>query len=294
MSTTFRLALLLLAAIAITATGCPRHQPPALQANLTEATHLRKAIGGDAVAATEAAALPDPTGWGTIRGRFRLSAPVSGTEFPIDKDTHVCGRTSPDLSVLLGPDNGLQNVLVYLNTKVPTTEEPWVHPDYAASETEEVIFDQKKCIFLSQVAVLRSSQKLRVLNSDPIGHNTSIREFAYNAIIPPGGVDTGASVKALSKPAQVTCSIHPWMLAYIIARPTPYFAVTDEAGNFEIKNVPSGIDLEFRVWQQRIDFVPGGVVNGSNVNWSKGRMKVKLEDGEELNLDVVLDAARFQ
>jgi hypothetical protein len=289
-------ALLTMLGLAAAVSGCARPQPPDLAANLQVATQLREAIGGDTAASesAETKEVAEPTGWATIKGRFRLTAPITPGEFAINKDTGVCGTTAKDLSVITGPENGLKNVLVYLSTKVPSLEEPWVHPSYADQAQATVEFDQKHCVFLHHVFAMRSTQTLKVLNSDPVGHNTSINDFAYNAIIPPGGNDDNAGVKELREPASVSCSIHPWMQAFIMATPTPYYAVTDDAGNFEIKNVPAGVDLEFRVWQEKVKYVAGGSVNGANANWPKGRMKVTLANDDELNLDVVLDAAKFQ
>jgi hypothetical protein len=84
------------------------------------------------------------------------------------------------------------------------------------------------------------------------------------------------------------------MSAFIMATPHPYLAVTDENGEFEIKNIPAGVDLEFRIWQEQVKYVSGGAVNGANENWVKGRKKVKLENDQELVLDVVLDAEKFK
>jgi hypothetical protein len=36
------------------------------------------------------------------------------------------------------------------------------------------------------------------------------------------------------------CNVHPEMSGYIIVSPTPYYAESDEAGNFKIANVPDG------------------------------------------------------
>jgi hypothetical protein len=290
------MTLLSMLGAALLASGCARPLPPDTAADLQVATQLREALGGDAAAADSGAAadVANPTGWATVKGRFRLTAPMVQGEFAINKDTGVCGTTAKDLSVITGPENGLKNVLIYLSSKVPSLEEPWVHSSYVETAEATLEFDQKKCIFLDHVFAMRSTQTLKVLNSDPVGHNTSINEFAYNAIIPPGGSDTSAGVKALSQPAPVACSIHPWMQSFIMATPTPYFAVTDEAGNFEIKNVPAGVDLEFRIWQEKVKYVGGGTVNGTNENWPKGRRKFKLANDEALDLDVVLDAAKFQ
>ena len=38
----------------------------------------------------------------------------------------------------------------------------------------------------------------------------------------------------------VRCNNHPWMNAFINVSPTPYFAVSDADGHFEIKGLPPG------------------------------------------------------
>ena len=52
-------------------------------------------------------------------------------------------------------------------------------------------------------------------------------------------------------PGQVICDIHPWMTAWWMVLDNPYFAVTDENGNFEIKNVPAGTQ-KVVVWQEAV------------------------------------------
>ncbi len=40
--------------------------------------------------------------------------------------------------------------------------------------------------------------------------------------------------------ASLLCNVHPEMSGYVVVAPTPYFAVTDKDGNFDIKDVPPG------------------------------------------------------
>jgi hypothetical protein len=275
--------------------GCARPHAPDYRTDAAAVDTLSQALGSAAAASGGSTkVVADPTGWATIKGRFRLSAPVTLTAIAVTKDQAVCGATAPNQAVDLGPDNSLRWVLVYLNTKLPSLEAPWVHPDYGATADDTVEFDQKKCIFLSHVFGMRSTQKLNVLNSDSVGHNTAIKAFGYDTIIPAGSSNSGATVKPLNEPAATACAIHPWMSAFIMATPHPYLAVTDENGEFEIKNIPAGIDLEFRIWQEQVKYVSGGTVNGANESWVKGRKKMKLENDQELVLDVVLDAEKFK
>jgi hypothetical protein len=40
--------------------------------------------------------------------------------------------------------------------------------------------------------------------------------------------------------ASLLCNVHPEMSGYVVVAPTPYFAVTDKDGSFDIKDVPPG------------------------------------------------------
>jgi hypothetical protein len=58
-------------------------------------------------------------------------------------------------------------------------------------------------------------------------------------------------------PGPVSCSIHPWMQAWWLVLDHPYFAVTDDNGNFEIKNAPAGTQRVV-VWQEAVGYVTPG------------------------------------
>src|SRR5262249_22317317 len=141
-------------------------------------------------------------------------------------------------------------------------------------------------------------QKMRILNSDPVGHNTKIdatgRAATINATIPAGEKALYEPKGESQEPFGVGCSIHPWMSARLIVRDSPYFAITKANGSFEIANVPAGVPLEFRVWQERSKFIQDVKVNGNSEKWSKGRLKVTLQPDEQKTLDVVVDAAAFK
>src|SRR5207244_874722 len=47
------------------------------------------------------------------------------------------------------------------------------------------------------------------------------------------------------------CNIHPWMRSYIAVFKHPFFAVTDKAGNFELKNLPPG-DYTIEAWHEKL------------------------------------------
>jgi hypothetical protein len=84
------------------------------------------------------------------------------------------------------------------------------------------------------------------------------------------------------------------MSARMIVRDNPYFAVTKPDGSFEIANVPAGVPLEFRVWQEKGKFLQDVKVDGKAEKWSKGRLKLTLQPGEQKTMDVAVDASAFK
>ncbi|MFN0152694.1 MAG: plastocyanin/azurin family copper-binding protein [bacterium] len=55
---------------------------------------------------------------------------------------------------------------------------------------------------------------------------------------------------------RVFCEIHSFMRATIVVLPTPYFAVVDDAGGFEVRGVPSG-EYQLLLWHEGLaDLVP--------------------------------------
>jgi len=285
--------------------GCGNPTTTKLYANLDRANEIRDGLGvGGAVAAESGSQLQvaDPVGWATLRGAFRVDgdapAPVA---INVVKDIDICspgGKQVFGEEVVVGPDGGLGNVLIFLTSKI-SDDEPWTHPSAQPGKTDEVIFDQKSCVFLSHVLALQASQPLRILNSDPVGHNTALnpsKNSGFNQTVPANSSVIYSPSKEEPRPFRVSCSIHPWMGAWVITRKNSYFAVTRDDGGFEIPNLPSGVELEFRVWQEKAGFVQDVTVNGEATEWSKGRFTINLDprDENKNQLDVSIAAATFQ
>jgi plastocyanin len=119
---------------------------------------------------------------------------------------------------------------------------------------EHVVVDQRKMTFVPHVVVVLQGTTVDFLNSDPVGHNVywpSIggnKKLAHNLGTWPKGDkksfqfnDPGA--------ASLLCNVHPEMSGYVVAVPTPYFAVTGKDGEFEIKNVPAGT-YTLKTWSE--------------------------------------------
>ena len=296
--------LSVLSALAVALCGCPRQTAETVSVDAGTIEVVRQVLeSGVSSGGAAEVALAKPTGWATVTGKFTLSgaAPTNPT-LTIDKDTEICraGGTE-DKVVMIGPGNGIQNVLIYVSSKVPDGDPAWIHESYEQARSAEVEFDQKSCVFLDRIGAMWWPQTLKVLNSDPVGHNTKLDSTfgakSDNLTVPAGGSVPYVPGAASSRgPFPVSCSIHPWMSASMMVCENPYFAVTAEDGSFTIENVPAGegVELEFRVWHEKPTFIKDGVtVDGTPAKWKRGTFKQKLNAGDTLELNVVLDAAVF-
>lgn len=241
------------------------------------------------------AQMAEPTGFATIKGKITLKGtPPTYAPPKVDKDENVCGGPHVHSEMVEVDGGGLKNVLLYINSNVPD-DPKWIHESYDAAKTAEVEFDQKKCVFLSHVFACRSSQKVKILNSDPVGHNTNIsggKIPSFNQIIPANSFNMyDPKNVATPAPAGVSCSIHPWMSAYVFTRNHPYFVVTNPDGTFEIANVPAGVPLEFRVWHEAFKYIGNVSMNGSELKTPKGTIKQTLNPGETVEWNLEFDAA---
>jgi hypothetical protein len=273
--------------------GDSRLSLPAPQPNVVAELRAGDAEAAAETGATETAATG--TGWATIKGRFVFegTAPAPGVLPTGGKDAPTCNPNGiPDESLVVDPNGGIRDVLIFAR-KVSR-----VNDEYASAAGEPTEFDQKNCMFLSHVKPVLVGQPVLLKNSEAsVGHNTSISppgDRAANPLIPPGSEDTYKFGRAQNVPVAVTCSIHPWMKAYIIPRDNPYFAVTGPDGQFEIKDVPAGEEVEFQVWQESAAGPQGSlIIPGLTDN--RGRIVKKLAADETVDLgEIKVPAAAFK
>jgi len=119
---------------------------------------------------------------------------------------------------------------------------------------DHIVIDQKKMAFIPHVAVVQQGTTVDFLNSDPVGHNVYWPSISGNTALKG---NLGTWPKGDKKPyvfkdlgvASLLCNVHPEMSGYVVVVPTPYFAVTDKDGNFEIKNVPAG-KYTLKTWSE--------------------------------------------
>jgi hypothetical protein len=286
-----------LIAMALSGCGRPVSASPRPQAEIAlDIRHKLTEGGAESAGAAGGAAESTGTGWSTLRGTFKfVGAPPKPGMLNVDKDTEVCGKGKgiADNSLLIGSDGGIANIVLYARAKrVHESAQP-------VKESPEVEFDQKGCMFLSHVLAFQLGDKLEIKNSDPIGHNTKIdpgKGLPFNQNLPAGQAVAYMATAEEALPATVSCSIHPWMRAYILPRKDKYFAVTKADGSFEIANLPAGEEVEIQAWHER-GTGPGNalVLDKKDLKWTpKGRFKVKLEADKPLDLALEVPPTAFK
>ncbi len=239
---------------------------------------LAAATFAAAVALLAAAPAARAEGWGTVKGQVVWAggdAPER-EKLKVDKDQGEClqhGELLSEKYVVDPKTKGVRWVMVWLvDPDKPRAPLP-THPALKEVAPKKIVLTQPGCQFQPHVLALREGQELEVLNPAKVAHNTKIDGGSQNPninyIIVPGGSLEVKDFKASSIPVLVSCTIHGWMNGYIRVFNHPYFAVTDEHGNFEIKDAPAG-KWNLVVWQEEKGWVTEGGKKGVPVEVRAG------------------------
>jgi plastocyanin len=138
-----------------------------------------------------------------------------------------------------------ENIAVYVDAILDKKFDP---------PKDHVVIDQRKMAFIPHVVAVQQGTTVDFLNSDPVGHNVYWPSISGNKKL---SHNLGTWPKGDKKPfqfndlgtASLLCNVHPEMSGYVVVVPTPYFAVTDKDGNFEIKNIPAG-KYTLKTWSE--------------------------------------------
>jgi len=279
----------------VLAAGCqgrgPEQEIPSAQPSVAnpvpDAPAPARESSADAVK-PETAAPPEPSGWGHLSGRFVFDgAPPAPRALTITSDKEFCSLHNPqDESIVVHSGNsGLANVVVTLSPS-RTEPSPAVHDSYGATAAAKVQLDNQKCRFQPHVLAMRTSQTLEILNSDEVAHNTKIdtlKNPPINFTLPAGGSLEQRFAVEERAPAQVSCSIHPWMVAWVVVRKDPYFAVADANGAFTIQNLPAG-KWTFQAWHEQARFIARVRQQDQPAEWDRGRFIAEIKPNETTDL----------
>lgn len=174
----------------------------------------------------------------TVKGTIKFKGEAPKREAVDMKADGVCvkAHTAEVLKedLIVGKDGGVKNVFVYLKKGLDAK--------YDAPK-DVVSLDQHGCQYVPHVLGVMAGQKLMIKNSDETTHNVHSygkKNKVLNQGQPAKSADLPVEWKAAEMNLWVKCDIHSWMTAVCHVVKNPFFAVTDDAGNFEIKNIPAG------------------------------------------------------
>src|SRR5580693_7797466 len=173
---------------------------------------------------------------GTVSGKVTYTGtpahqkPIDMSKEPSCAKQHATPITTE--TVVTGPGNALDNVVVYVSAGAPDESAP----------SQAAKFEQKGCQYIPHVLAFQVNQTLEITNDDQTSHNIHPlpkvnRE--WNKSQPPGSPPiTDKYDKAEFIP--VKCNIHPWMHGNFAVLKNSHFAITEGGGNFALPNLPPG------------------------------------------------------
>ena len=234
---------------------------------------------------------PNPAQEGSIAGTvtFAGAAPAKKS-ISMDADA-VCARTNTDPAaedIVVNGDK-LANVFVYI--KEGRVGDKSVAGYSFAPPAEPAVLDQKGCQYVPHVMGVQVNQTVNVTNSDETAHNVNVdakQNEKFNQGQPPKGAPIIKQFKRAETVIPVKCNQHPWMRAYVGVLQHPFFAVSNNEGKFEIKNVPAGT-YTLIAWHEKYPqgitqsvTVAPGAPGAANFSFTSDQLKAENIEGGAL------------
>jgi len=207
-------------------------------------------------------AIPFKNG-GNIKGVVEFT----GVNVPNDpivtltSETDFCGKSLPARKYLI-KNRKIQNVILFLeNIKAGK-----------AIPREAMTVTSRKCAFVPHVSAGFKGNKIILKTEDPVFHVFDVHasisgKEVYHIALP----EQGSTVtKDLSKPGllELTCYAHPWQHAYVYIFDHPYVAITDEKGEFVIKDILPGT-YTVKAWHEAL-----GITEIRNIQVESGKISI--------------------
>ena len=184
---------------------------------------------------------------GSIKGRVSLTGKVPSPRFfPLiaSPNLEYCNRISDGkghrilFDFTVSESRGLKDTVVKL-IGVPKGK-PFL------SKIQKMVMN--RCHTPKYVIGARNGETLLLENTDPIRHEIVAYEFTDGGVNQRSHrpVDANTSqtrdifVKSKTENFLIKCNLHPFLQSRGIIVENPYYAITDEEGNFSIKDVPPG------------------------------------------------------
>ncbi|HYV36564.1 MAG TPA: hypothetical protein VE988_12705 [Gemmataceae bacterium] len=226
--------------------------------------------------------------WGTIKGQIVWGGKAMPAAELIDipkgmvqavvKNPNfnaVANQLKSDALIVNPQGKGIKNVFVCV------LEQPGkklaIHPKLQAVPKSPVVVKNSNGLFEPRIAVVREGQALEFQNNGifnltvMVQGDPGINPPVAHAI--PAAAKAQLNLKAQKLPLAMTRAVHAWMQGRIHVVAHPYAVLTDDNGNFEIKDVPAGGQKLF-IYHETIGYRLGAKGrNGEDVNIPAGGAK---------------------
>jgi hypothetical protein len=151
------------------------------------------------------------------------------------------------LPVPIDGERRVQQCLVFVHKELQGNTSP------VPAEPLAVKFDKYQ--LAPRVAGMRAGQQVVVVSLDEELHNAHALPFdkgnkEFNMGLPTKGRTTDPKRFEVPETGiKLKCDVHPWEQMWITVLPHPFFTMTDEHGQFEIKGLPPG-KYTLEAWQE--------------------------------------------
>jgi hypothetical protein len=261
----FSSLLPVLAAATLAAPGCGTRPGTVDDAALAE--RRRQLVSKVNVTRT---ALQSKGSSGALRGRLEftgeLPPPVVIKDVSVHPDKDLCLDGASALYreswVIDRESRGVANAIVYVSP--PTGTYFNLSPQQTNRKGQVVVLDQPRCSFVPHAVGLfpayfdgtkhvPTGQVLEIRNGDKVPHSVQwdqTRENDAAMFTLPRGGKKEYVLNPQRQPLLVGCGNHRWMFGVVWPFEHPYFALTATDGSFEIKDLPTGVELTVTAWHE--------------------------------------------
>jgi plastocyanin len=171
----------------------------------------------------------------TYEAKVRKRKTIKTDADPFCATVHADKPLLSDAMIHNKETKAVQHVFVYVKKGLPDKK--------YETPTTPVKLDQNGCRYEPRVFGIMKGQKLEISNSDDTAHNIHAlpkKNDEFNFSQPKKGAKDTKSFAKKEMKLPIKCDVHNWMKAWAYVMDHPYFAVTNEKGEYEIKGLPPG------------------------------------------------------
>jgi len=181
----------------------------------------------------------------SIKGKVTYGGPVAPQKkAAVTIDQYVCGTEKDPGDLVVSPQKGLKNAVVWVENPPSGTSAPGL--------PAKVEMDQNGCMFIPRVVVVPAGGTVDFLNSDRLLHNihaTPKLNVSFNRTQPKSR--TIPITFTAPEIVRINCDLHSWMTGWVVVAAHRYYAITGDDGQFTFENLPPG-QYKLQVWHERM------------------------------------------